>query len=219
MYPPSGLSKAGAKIVIPAGTTLIESATNIVTISQTITLWFDGMSWSTNEYVPTVTTNLTFKGVGSTNTQNGVVIEFNETVPAEVGTAGNLSYASGTLGQLATWQASADAEVIKFAGASSTGVLMSGNGIVMYPPSGLSKAGAKIVIPAGTTLIESATNIVAISEAITLWFDGATWSTTEYVPVVVQDMSLFDVRTADSIPNTLYVNATGIPVQVVNWIW
>ena len=219
MYPPSGLSKAGAKIVIPAGTTLLESATNIVVIKNTITLWFDGTAWSTTEYVPAATTNLTFKGIGSTNTQNGVVIEFNETVPAEVGTVGNLSYASGTLGQNATWQASADAAAIKFAGSSSTGVLVSGNGIVMYPPSGLSKAGAKIVIPAGTTLIASATNIVAIKNTITLWFDGATWSTTEYVPVAISSMSLFDVRTADSIPNTLYVNATGIPVKVVNWLW
>ena len=219
MYPPSGLSKAGAKIVIPAGTTLIESATNIVTISETITLWFDGTAWSTNEYVPTVTTNLTFKGIGATNAQNGVVIEFNETVPAEVGTVGNLSYASGTLGKNATWQASADGAVNKFNAASSTGVLMSGNGIVMYPPNGLSQAGAKIVIPAGTTLIESAANIVVIKNTITLWFDGATWSTTEYVPVAITSMTLGDVKTADSIPNTLYVRATGVPVQVVNWIW
>ena len=32
-------------------------------------------------------------------------------------------------------------------------------------------------------------------------------------------MTLGDIKTADSIPNTLYVSATGVPVQVVNWIW
>ena len=214
----SPAATAGTKITIPGNKEFTVDG-QAYKFDQDYSFWYNGTGWQTTEYVPATETFLTFKGIGTTNAQNGVVIEFNETVPAEVGTEGNLSYASGTLGKNATWQASADGAVNKFNAASSTGVLMSGNGIVMYPPNGLSKAGAKIVIPAGTTLIESATNIVAIKNTVTLWFDGATWSTTEYVPVAISSMSLFDVKTADSIPNTLYVNATGIPVQVVNWIW
>ena len=214
----SPAATAGTKITIPGNKEFTVDG-QAYKFDQDYSFWYNGTGWQTTEYVPATETFLTFKGIGSTNAQNGVVIEFNETVPAEVGTVGNLSYASGTLGKNATWQASADADAIKFAGTSSTGVLMSGNGIVMYPPSGLSQAGAKIVIPAGTTLIESATNIVAIKNTVTLWFDGATWSTTEYVPVAITSMTLGDVKIADSIPNTLYVSATGVPVQVVNWIW
>ena len=214
----SPAATAGTKITIPVNKEFTVDG-QAYKFDKDYSFWYNGTGWQTTEYVPATETFLTFKGIASTNAQNGVVIEFNETVPAEVGTVGNLSYASGTLGKNATWQASEDGAVNKFNAASSTGVLMSGNGIVMYPPSGLSQAGAKIVIPAGTTLIESATNIVKIAETITLWFDGATWSTTEYVPVVITSMTLGDVKTADSIPNTLYVNATGVPVQVVNWIW
>lgn len=182
---------------------------------KTYEFWFNGTTWQTEPYC--LETNLTFKGIGATNGQNGVVIEFNETLPEEVDTVGNLSfYGGGTFGANATWSASfnATAYAFNYSGAYSTGVLVSGNGIVMYPPSGQSGFGAKIVIPAGTTLISTAYNLVTITETITLWYDGTAWSTTQ--PTLM--MSLGDIQ-GISIANTIYVDAVNVPVVVQNWIY
>ena len=84
-------------------------------------------------------------------------------------------------------------------------------------------AGSKLVIP-GNKIFTVDGKDYTFDQDYTYWFDGTTWSTSEYVAstaTVISQVLIGDWCASTSKANQIRVNAASlnIPTTVVNWIW
>ena len=225
LFPTAQYVTEGVKLNIPVNATVTVGEYSVI-FGEEVNLWFNGETWQAEEYVvtPPVTPDpeepagnvISGLSISTWTTSNATSLYINVTSNNIPTTVVNWVWtgAGGSQSEFGSAVFSNKTNI-------SSNISIYGGGADFFIATALDAvAGSKLVIP-GNKIFTVDGKDYTFDQDYTFYFDGTTWSTSEYVaPTATATISQLSISSMSK-PAQIYVKvaSNNVPTTVVNWIW